>query len=94
MTYLHWFYVLVAVQVLDFLTTYFALKDHNASEANGLLKPIMNKIGVVPALVVTKIPTIALFWFYQAQMPIEILWAMCAVGVYVVGNNINVIRRG
>jgi hypothetical protein len=85
-------YLLIALQLLDAVTTIVALKG-DAYESNPILKKIMVKIGVVPTLVLVKGGVIVFFLYYQASFPPVIIWLMCAGYVWVVYNNVKVIKE-
>lgn len=87
------FYILIALQIADVVTTIVALSGP-AHEANPILKKIMDAIGVVPALVLIKGAAVAFFWFYQAMIPKPVFWMLCAFYVYIVYNNIVTIKKG
>ena len=93
MTLTHWLYLLIALQVADAVSTYIALKDADATEGNGFLAAVMRKLGVVPGLIAVKAPFVAAVWYFQAYMPIEFIWLLCAGLSFVTAKNINVIRK-
>ena len=74
------------------LPTLIALRGP-AHEANPIMAKIMDTIGVVPALLITKGAVIALLWYYQALLPVELLWALCAFYVWIVWGNVQTIRK-
>ena len=86
------FYLLIALQVADIVTTIIALRGQ-AHEANPLLARLMEKIGVVPALLLIKCAFITFLWYYQALLPVELLWALCAFYVWIVWGNVQTIRK-
>lgn len=86
------FYLLIALQVADIITTIIALRGP-AHEANPLLARLMDKIGVVPTLILVKGAAISFFWYYQALLPNPLMWALCAFYVWIVFNNVKVIRK-
>lgn len=84
------FLLLVVVNVADIVSTLIAIRL-GASEGNPLLKPFVERLGVVPGLLALKIPLLVLTYFY-AMYPI-VLGALCLIFLGVVASNILVIRR-
>jgi hypothetical protein len=85
-------YALIILQALDLLTTVVALRNPRLAEGNGLLKPLFERFGVLPALIVIKLAFVGLLWWAAPQVPVEILYALCAFYVWVVYNNIKLIK--
>lgn len=86
------FYLLIALQALDVLTTVIALRNPKLHEANGLLRPLMDKFGTLPTLLLVKgvfITLLALFW---REIQVELLYALAVLYAGVVINNIKLIR--
>lgn len=75
-----WLAVLVAASLLDALTTVYALKQPNMREANPVMRRAMDRLGIVPALLVVKAVPLALM-FYGLQE--YILYVPALVAVYV-----------
>ena len=86
-------YVLIALQVLDLLSTVIALRNPKLREANGILKPLMDRIGVLPALLLAKGALIGLLWYWQDQIYVEEIYLLIAGYAWVVFNNIKLIRN-
>ena len=86
-------YLLILLQVADIITTIIALRGP-AHESNPILKKIMDRIGVVPALLLVKGGFIAFLWYYQAMLPEPLLWLLCAGYVWIVAHNIFTIKKG
>jgi hypothetical protein len=82
---------LIALQAMDVISTAIALSGP-AHEANPLLAKVMQKIGVLPTLIVIKGGFIGFLWYYQTALPDAALWLMCAGYVWVIYNNVQVIR--
>lgn len=77
------------LQLGDYLTTTEILK-RGGRELNPVMKWIMDKIGVIPALFFTKVVTIMLIW------ELNVFWltlALCLFYMAVVGNNFMVLRK-
>lgn len=85
-------YVLIALQVLDLLSTVIALRNPKLGEGNGVLKPLFDRFGALPVLLVGKSAFIALLLYWNSQIAIEAVYLLCAVYGYVVVNNIKLIR--
>lgn len=86
-------YLLIILQALDLLTTVIALRNPKLKEGNGLLKPLMDKFGVLNVLVTVKLGFIGLLYWTAPQVPVEILYLLCAFYVWVVWNNIKLIQK-
>jgi len=86
-------YILITLQVLDLLTTVVALRNPKLTEGNSILKPLMDKFGVLPTLVVIKGAFIGLLFWAAPLVPIEVLYIGCAFYCWVVFNNIKLIRN-
>ena len=85
-------YVLFALQALDLITTYIALKNPNLVESNPLLNPLFKLFGVLPAMLALKASFAAFLFWQQAGIPVQLLWLLSAGYGYVVVNNIKLIR--
>ena len=85
-------YIFIALQVLDAVSTVIAL-DGGGHEVNPILKKIMDKIGVIPALVLVKGAAFAFFWYYQELLPDPLVLLLCLGYVWILYNNIQVIRE-
>lgn len=84
--------VFTALQLGDVWTTQYALRNiAGATEANPVVKAVMDKLGVVGGLVAIKLPVIALFWLFP--IPVWALALIVALYVYVVGNNARIILK-
>jgi len=85
------FAVIVALQLLDAATTYYSLAKLGARESNPVARFAMDKLGIVPALVLLKSAVVGVFiaftyplWFYAV---------VAALYAGVVGNNAYVIYK-
>jgi len=90
-------YILIALQLLDLLTTVVALRNQRLTEGNsvGLIQKMMDKIGVQPALVVIKLAFAAIIFWALPLIPAELAavpWLVAAGYCWVVYNNIKLIR--
>lgn len=96
MTYLNLMLAVVAIQqVLDVWTTRVALATGRATEANTPLKHLMDKVGIMPALISIKLAFGAMIvltiqdttgWYIS-------LGAIIILYTYVLYNNFTVLRR-
>jgi len=85
--------ILLALQVLDLLSTVIALRNPSLKEANGPLNKLMSAIGVLPALVAVKCAAMLIIWHFRADMGSWIT-LLCGVYAIVIVNNIRLIVRG
>ena len=86
-------YLLIALQVLDLLTTVVALRNPKLTEGNGLLKSLMDKFGVLPTLLGAKGAFIGLLLWVAPLVPVVVLYLLCAGYCWVVYNNLKLIRN-
>ena len=84
--------LLLALQVVDLISTTLALRNPNIVEANDLLKPLFDKFGVLPTLAVVKSALIGFLVWAHADIYPPVIWLLCAGYAYVVANNIKLIR--
>lgn len=85
-------HLLITLQVLDLLTTVVALRNPKLTEGNSILKPLMDKFGVPPTLLVLKGAFIGLLFWAAPLVPVEVLYLLCAGYCWVVWNNVKLIR--
>jgi hypothetical protein len=95
-TYIYIMMIVIAVQqALDVWTTKTALATGRAREANGPLRELMDHVGVMPALLCTKVlfgATIA----FTAQATLVwyiVLSALIALYTWVLFNNFRVLKK-
>lgn len=89
-------FLLIAVillQIADIVSTVYALRNPNVREVNPLLQPLFDKFGALPVLLVVKIMFISFLLIFKDQLSILVLVIMLAGYIYVIVNNINVIKR-
>jgi len=86
-------YLLSALQVFDLLTTVVALRNSKLTEGNNLLKPLMDKFGVLPILLVVKSAFIGLLLWAASFVPVVVLYLLCGFYTWVVWNNLKLIRN-
>ena len=87
----HSLLLLIAFQVLDLISTALALRNPNLVEANGLLKPLFDKFGVLPTLAVVKSALIGFLVWAHADIYPPVIWLLCAGYAYVVFSNFKLI---
>lgn len=90
MTY---FYTLLALQVLDLLSTVIALRNPSLKEANGPLAGLMRAIGTLPALMCIKTLAMVLIWHHREDIGGWLI-ALCVLYAVVIVNNIRLIKKG
>ena len=83
------FYIL---QIADALTTYYALKL-GGSEANPVVRKLMDAIGVLPAMLAFKALSIAAVYFGAYSMGADVLMLWCVFYVVVVIWNVAQINK-
>jgi hypothetical protein len=86
------FWALVALQVADGYTTIEGLRSGAAREANPLLARLIGKVGRDRAVVGVKLLAIAGLWYGRPDVPLWMMGALAALYVYVIANNVRVIR--
>jgi hypothetical protein len=87
------FYALLALQILDLVSTVIALRNPSLKEANGPLAGLMKSIGTLPALMCIKTLAMVLIWHHRADMG-NWLIALCVLYAVVIVNNIRLIKKG
>lgn len=85
-------YILIGLNVLDGLTTYWALtKISGLEEKNPVLKFLMAKIGIVPTLIIAK--AFAPLLMYLLAMNVAALVIVNLIYLIIVINNIVCIKK-
>lgn len=92
MTIEHLAYLLMALQAVDAITTYLAI-GKGASEGNPVMRKLFEKIGMVPALIITKGAMAAAAWHWRDAIGMVGLGLLCAGYIAVAVNNLLVMRR-
>ncbi|MBN3003346.1 hypothetical protein JW897_06300 [Chromobacterium alkanivorans] len=82
----------VLLQLLDVATTVYALKRLGARELNGHLARLMARVGVLPALLLTKLALLLGCVLLRPPWPAYAL--LCAMYIAIVGNNLYQINKG
>lgn len=88
--------VFIVLQILDGYTTWKALTTLTGREANPLFEFVFKKLGIIPGLLVTKIPIIGatLGLAFLTRRPDYVLLIPVLGYVAVVVNNVLVLKRG
>ena len=85
--------LVIALQVADIVTTYLIIQ-RGGRELNPLIAAAMAKIGVLPALLVTKGALIALMVSVNhVEGMIYVFAFLAALYAFVISNNLRVLRR-
>lgn len=87
------FGIFFLLQVVDIVTTTLALKTGRAREANPFIRAVMDKLGVIPALVLLKVLMLAPVGYLWVLAPLWLQTTLNLIYLYVVLNNINVILK-
>jgi hypothetical protein len=85
------FLALIVLCSIDVVSTVYGLKSNKATELNPTIRWVMDKVGVLPALIGTKLVFLALTWFFFWNIIILIVLNIIYVGVCV--NNTRVLLR-
>ena len=88
-----WAVVFYVMQVLDGVTTYIALKLPGFKEGNPAVRWVMDRIGILPAIVIIKAFYIALMYFGARQMGADMVMLAAVAYVGVVIWNIGKIQK-
>ena len=86
------FAALVVLQVLDMYTTVRAMR-HGHTEANKYVAWLMDKIGVIPAMLLPKILVMGFFGFYLSEWPWFVLAGLVCFYVWVVQHNYRTVKE-
>jgi ABC-type branched-subunit amino acid transport system permease subunit len=89
-------YLLIALQVLDLITTVIALRNPKLTEGNKRLKPLIDRFGVLPALLLIKGTYAALLFWAVPLIPAHLMFLVYAVIAgycWIVWNNVKLIRE-
>lgn len=84
--------LLTLLQLLDIWTTHKCLSRSGTVESNPILARMFTKLGILPTLILTKGAYIALLWWGAQYVPVELLYAIAAFYVWVVWNNLRILR--
>lgn len=70
------FYLTIGLMVFDVISTVKVLKDNNGKEANPIMRKLMDKIGVIPAMVGTHAIMIGGLLFWQDSITSSKMYTM------------------
>lgn len=80
-----WAWVFYLMQIADGVTTYIALKLPGSKEGNPAIRWVMDRIGILLAIVIIKAAYIVMMYFGARQMGANVVmfWSMVYVGVVI-----------
>lgn len=87
------FYVLVALQIIDLVTTVIAVQRPGLVEGNRFVKFFMDKIGVLPTALIVKGAFIGWIAYFQAEIPDGIFAVLILGYLWVCWNNLKLLRK-
>lgn len=87
------FAALFALQIGDFWSTLRAIESGKGKEANPWIASLMERIGVVPALLLVKGAGVGISFYLAFHAHVLFGVVMIAVYVYVLANNLSVLSR-
>ena len=88
---LHLFIALVLLNIIDAVTT-LAILHSGGREMNPYVDRIMRAIGVIPALLLTKVVPLAGLAYFISDVPVWLLGVLVVFYVGVVIHNVRVLR--
>lgn len=92
MTAQHLILAILALQIADVLSTLLAFRN-GATEANKVMRRIMEAIGTVPGLLLPKVIFAAPVWYYRDQFQDWGMWLVIAAYSLVVINNLRIATK-
>ncbi|AXE31648.1 hypothetical protein DK842_18125 [Chromobacterium phragmitis] len=84
--------LVIVQQLLDIASTWYALCTGVGHEANSWLARVMGRIGVLPALLLTKLALLAVCWWLRPPWPAYAILAAIYTAVLI--NNARAIHQG
>lgn len=87
------FILICILQVLDVVTTLYCLRKGIGTEANPVMRKLMDAVGVKPALLGMKALVIGVTALSMTTTDTTSLWVLAAISAVVVINNALVIDR-
>ena len=75
------FSLFIITQILDVVSTTLALKKPNVAESNKLMKWLMDRVGIVPALVLSKVVAVLIVAAIYLLLPDYRLALVIGIGV-------------
>lgn len=90
------FMIFAMLQIADIYTTYRVVNTKIGREANNLMEWLIQRVGLLPALIGAKFTMLVCVWFFILPMRIAAPSLCFFIVIYslVIINNISVIRRG
>lgn len=86
--------VLILLQIADGMTTFYALWGGKGREANPVVNWVIEKIGLIPGLIVVKsVGVVLAVWVYNLD-GFMVLLAMTILYAYIVHNNFEIATNG
>ena len=85
--------IIIGLQIADAATTLYALRQPGLSEGNGLMAKWFALVGVVPGLIVFKGAFIGLLIWAAPQIPVDLLYLIIGLYVWVFLNNLKQIKN-
>lgn len=86
-------YALLVLQALDLATTLYVLRTGKGAEANPILSKLFELVEPLVVLLTLKGVFAVGIWMYKDSFAIEALWAVTALYVAVIINNVRLIRK-
>lgn len=84
--------ILFVLQLADLISTAMLLRESGFKESNPIMAKVMDKLGVLPALFVTKgLACAAIVWLYPA--PVYVLAPLVIIYGWVVANNLRYLLK-
>jgi uncharacterized membrane protein YiaA len=83
--------IIIILQILDAYTTWKNLQREDRAEGNALIKTLMDKIGILPALVVVKAVMVAVL--AAAILTYPSIYLTVSMGVIIIGYTYIVYRN-
>ena len=80
------FVVLVALNSLDIYTTIRILRQ-GGTELNPVVSWLMDKVGVIPALIIPKTLFLSACWFFLLDLPTMVMFGLCCFYALIVLHN-------
>lgn len=93
MTAQHLILAIIVLQVLDAASTVYFLQHTTLTEANPILAKLFEVVEPLIVLLTLKSVFAVGIWMYQDSFAVEALWAVAALYVGVVVNNLRLIRK-
>ncbi|VEB43010.1 Uncharacterised protein [Chromobacterium violaceum] len=84
--------IVICQQLLDIASTWYSLRTGIGREANGWLARVMSRVGVLPALLLTKLSLLAACWWLRPPWPAYAILAAIYTAVLI--NNARAIHQG